>query len=155
MLWKYTTAFVMNISAPVSAVSAKATHVHFKMSDASRWNERWVEASPSSRRSTMAIVPKTSASPMTCADSSSGKTNSESRIWTASRSAAATRASRRTSTTASADGDQLPQTWSYAIRRPRTMMQTQIRNVRIASALIDGLWTSVSSHCCSCRRSAV
>ena len=37
------------------------------------------------------------------------------------------------------DGDQLPQTWSYAIRRPRKMMQTQIRNVTIASALIDRL----------------
>jgi hypothetical protein len=61
----YTTAFVMNMSEPVRAVSAKAAHVHFMMSEAIRWNERWDDASPSNRRSIMAIVPKTRARPMT------------------------------------------------------------------------------------------
>src|SRR5262245_2820730 len=51
----------MNISAPVAAVKAKAAHVHFSMSDAIRLNDSRVDATPSNRRSTIAIVPKTIA----------------------------------------------------------------------------------------------
>src|SRR5580704_4426079 len=70
----------MNISDPVNTVKAKAAQVHFRMSDAIRWKERWVEAIPNSRRSMIAIVPKTRARPMTWVDSIRGKSQSESRI---------------------------------------------------------------------------
>src|SRR5262249_38831711 len=70
----------MNISAPVAAVKAKAAHVHFSMSDAIRLNDCRVDATPSNRRSTIAIVPKTIARPKTCVDSISGKIYSELRI---------------------------------------------------------------------------
>src|SRR3981081_1553103 len=70
----------MNINVPVNAVKAKAAHVHFRMSDAIRLNDRWVEAIPNNRRSMIAIVPKTRARPMTCVDSIRGNSQSEFRI---------------------------------------------------------------------------
>ena len=70
-------------NVPVNAVKVKAAHVHFRMSDAIRLNDRWVEAIPNNRRSMTAIVPKTRARPMTCVDSIRGNSQSESRILVA------------------------------------------------------------------------
>jgi len=64
-LWKYTVALVVNMRAPVRKVMVKAIHVHLRISDVMLRKGRWVEARPRSRRSIMAIVPKTSASPIT------------------------------------------------------------------------------------------
>src|SRR5262245_26609421 len=104
----------MNISAPVAAVTAKATQVHFNMSEASCLNDRRVDATPSNRRSTIAIVPKTIARPKTCVDSINGKIYSESRIRVAmpddSNDARNVDMSIGLACQAFRDGDQAPQT---------------------------------------------
>ena len=70
----------MNMSAPVVAVTANAIHVHLKTSDATAVNGRAVDATPRSRRSTIAIVPNTKVKPITCTDSMNGNRYSELRI---------------------------------------------------------------------------
>ena len=55
----------MNMSDPVNAVKVKAAHVHFRMSDAIRLNDRSVDAIPNNRRSMIAIVPTTRVRLMT------------------------------------------------------------------------------------------
>src|SRR5437867_6909008 len=73
----------MNISDPVAAVTMKAAHVHFSMSEAICRNDLRVEASPSNRKSMIAMVPKTIANPNTCVASIRGKKYSELRILVA------------------------------------------------------------------------
>src|SRR6185369_2345666 len=73
----------MNINAPVMSVIPKATHVHFKTSEAILVNGRRVDAIPSNRRSMIAMVPNTIVRPMTWDDSMNGKRYSESRILVA------------------------------------------------------------------------
>ena len=55
----------MKRSEPVIAASTNAAQVHFRIGLASSVKERLVEASPSRRKSTIAIVPITSEIAMT------------------------------------------------------------------------------------------
>ena len=65
VLAKYAVAWLMNRSKPAIAASTKAVQVPGRTSLASSVNGRLVEASPSRRKSTIAIVPITSAIAMT------------------------------------------------------------------------------------------
>src|SRR5262249_2058291 len=62
---KYAVAWLMNRSVPAIAASTKAAQVHGRTSRASSLNGRLVEANPSRRKSTIAMVPITSEIAMT------------------------------------------------------------------------------------------
>jgi ATP-dependent helicase YprA (DUF1998 family) len=79
----YLTGWPTKSRTPKSVASAKPTHVHGSISRESSVMDRCREARPTSRRSTRAIEPRTSAMAATCAISRAGKSQRETRISSA------------------------------------------------------------------------